>query len=447
MNPRQETTHRILLAFVLILAVSLRLLWLKAVPTQPVTDFDWYFERARDIANGRGFSVNGVPTAYWPPGYSYFLAPFLKLVSGSVTVAKSLNLLLTTTIVLQTYLLSRRLHDNPITALVASLITAILLPLVAYSSILASEPLYTVLSLAGCIAAFNKDQQPKNAVLAGLAFGAATLVRPQAVIFPLLVYPIRALFDRSAPRADHACIEKNLKPLHAAALAFLAIFAINVPWAIRNAKLFQSPILVSTNGGDNLWIGHNPSTTGKYMDPGGRPAAPQIELANDRAQRQRALEYITSNPGTILAKAPEKLSATFTESRDVPYWAFQKTKGKLTQPGTGSDKQFYKWTQNQADVHRSVLNIASLIGLATALLAKSTRRAILLPVAMIGYTALLSIVFFGNPRFGFPALPFQALLVGLLPAALLSFLNKNPSNTEHREPNPDELKSGDFPQP
>ena len=172
----------------------------------------------------------------------------------------------------------------------------------------------------------------------------------------------------------------------------------------------SQPVFISTNGGDNLWIGNNENATGKYIPPPGIPQSPAKELANDKATRTEGKNYILDNPGKVISLWPAKLEATFLTRSDVAYWSFQTEKGKLITPGMGSDKPLYKFTQRFSANFAYWLLIFAGVGAVLSFPFLESRRALGIPVAMIGLTALLSMVFFGNPRFGFPAIPFQAML-------------------------------------
>lgn len=388
----------------LIIGLGVRLWWLFNVNSQPVTDFNFYYERAKDIAANRGYAVDGVFTAYWPVGYPFFLSLFFRIFGPSVILAKILNTALTLSCIGLTYWITWRLWKSSILGFLAGLILAIAPPFVAYSGIVASEPLYTALTLLAIAWSLVAFQKPRFWLLVGVAVGFATLVRPQAVLIPFLIIPGVALFSRSE-REDRRF---NYKKAFAYSLA--AMLLIQFPWHIRNLVVFKKPVFISTNGGDNLWIGNNENATGKYIPPPGIPQSPAKELANDKATRTEGKNYILDNPGKVISLWPAKLEATFLTRSDVAYWSFQTEKGKLITPGMGSDKPLYKFTQRFSANFAYWLLIFAGVGAVLSFPFLESRRALGIPVAMIGLTALLSMVFFGNPRFGFPAIPFQAML-------------------------------------
>ena len=107
---------------------------------------------------------------------------------------------------------------------------------------------------------------------------------------------------------------------------------------------------------------------------------------------------------------PSKLWHTFGYASDGPYWAFQKVKEVVNVPGTGVDRPLYKFSQRYTrSYHGAVmlLFLGSLLGaLVLRFKAADRHRLPAVGLVFIAYTALLSMVFFGNPRFAFPVLPF-----------------------------------------
>lgn len=407
----------------LVLGLILRVWWLGAVDTQPVTDFDWYFQRATEIANGLGYQVDGKPTAYWPVGYPAFLGLFFKLFGPSVLLGKVLNTVLTLATIPLTFFIARRLFVSPAIAGVASLIVAAHPSFVAYSGILASEPLFTALTLGGTLAALNLRQNLKWVFLAGFLFGLAVLVRPQAVLIPGLVLLCAWLKDDTATRGF---------PLVRATWTLYAVLILTIsPWLIRCFITFGAPVFISTNGGDNILIGNHDGATGRYKNPDhcGLVRGPELgEIEREKLARKAGLAYIRQHPLRTLRLWPKKLEYTFVTSSDVAYWAFQTKKGELIAPGMGDDKALYKGTRDA-----SAVAIYLLLGMSAASLLLApiwTRRGrgyIANPITgwvLIAYTGLLSVAFFGNPRFAFGVLPFIAMYSAALPVGLIRLVSK-----------------------
>ena len=387
-----------------LVAALVRVWWLFQVDTQPVTDFAWYLDRASAMARGEGYSVDLVRTAYWPVGYPFLLSLF----GGGLMAAKVLNLLLTSGIAVATYSIAWKLGAGKWIGAAAGLLAALSPPLVAYSGIVASEPLYTLLTLLSTQAALAAATHTRNWGWAGFWGGLATHVRPQAVLVPVLLALTTHRFEAGK---NKTALWKVL------AVTVVAASLTLVPWTVRNWNTFGSFVFVSTNGGDNLWIGSNPQATGRYMSPPGLPAEPQQELANDRATRRQAIEAIQANPGRWLGLVPAKLNETFLSATDAPYWAFQTKRGELTVPGTGAERDLFLTFRSVNRVWVIGLLVFAGLGLIAGAMSELGRRVLVVAVPQVLYIALVTAVFFGNGRFGLPAQPFL-ILVGC--AALAS---------------------------
>jgi 4-amino-4-deoxy-L-arabinose transferase-like glycosyltransferase len=317
-------------------------------------------------------------------------------------VGKGLNLLLSLACVGLAFALGRSMSGRREVGFIAAGILAIHPALVAYSSILAAEPLFLFLILLATWLAFQGADQPWLWLLVGVICGGAALVRPQAAVLPLLLVFGVWLWSRQRG--------KNLLPLVAAGLALVGLILALTPWTMRNRAVFGATFLVSLNGGDNLWIGHHPDGNGRYKTPPGIPQAPADELANERATRSQALAWIRENPGRSMARIPAKWEATFLSTTDLAYWAFQTRRGELVVPGRGADKPLYFFTQGAAWWANRLLLVLALVGVGLGLRHTGGRRFLAVPLLHIGLVALVTAVFFGNPRFGLPAIPFLALL-------------------------------------
>jgi len=375
------TFTRTLLGIVAV-AVVVRVLWLIFVPTQPVTDFDWYFERAWEWRTTGQYAVEGVPTAYWPVGYPAFLALLFWLLPATVTVARVVNVALVAVAIFSAGQLAFRWSGRERVAYLVAGLLAIHPAWIGYSGILASEPLYVALTLAG-LAAWGTPR-------AGALLGLAVLVRPQALLVPVWAW----LTER----------ERVTRPVWLlAGLVLLPAAA----WTARNAVVLGSPAFVSTNGGDNLLI--SAMGTGRYTPP--QPLLPQVpavpETKRDRSARQTAVGVIKRDPGAWLAKIPAKLYETFLNGRDAPYWAFQFEKGKLGDPGRTDYRSGFLVYRQVCDVAPYVLLGLAGLGLVWG---RGEKRSAAIQILWI---AALSVVFFGNPRFGFPAIPFLSYFAAL----------------------------------
>ncbi len=395
---------------VILVALVVRAFWMLNVNTMPVTDFDWYFERAVGIAAGEGYSVDGKPTAYWPVGYSAFLALFFSVIEPTVTFAKLLNLLLVLGSVGLTFRLAHRLFCSNSVAVLSSLLLSFHFNWIAYSGILGSEPLYTFLTLLGTWVLIKSPDSRGAWSWGGFLFALAVLVRPQAALIPAIVLWCASKYDGDVPfklsRALWSC--------------YAMIALVLLPWVVRNYEEMRSPVIVSTNMGDNLLIGNHPDATGGYMDPTqcGVSFRGLSEVERSNKATRAAVDHIFAHPWRTIRLWPSKVWNTFGRATDGPYWAFQKVKGQLTVPGVGEDKRLYLASRSYASIYHAAVMSLFVIGVLFLFKSRTrlegTMRVPVLGVALVGYVVLVSCVFFGNPRFAFSVMPFIAMYAGAM---------------------------------
>lgn len=404
-DAKPKRTHLWMLLGIMAVGLILRIIWVSRVDTQPVTDFAWYLQKAVQIAQGQGYHHEGASTAYWPVGWPAALGLFFKAVPATLASAKILTTLLVWLAIPLTYLLGRRLFQREEPALVGAGIIALHPHFIAYSSILASEPLFTCLTLGFFTFQVEAVRKPLHSAGSGLLLGMACLVRPQALLLPFLV----RLFSwrRDGRERPMAWISVGL--------CLVVCLGVLSPWLLHTKAVFGRVIFVSTNGGDNLLIGHHPGATGRYKNPDecGLVRPPDMgEGERDQAALKQALENIKADPLQSIRLIPAKLSETLLTTTDAAYWAFQLDPQGL-QPAGISDPVLYKQFRSVSQwVQWSLLGLAAL-GLMRLFI---TRRTDSLPILASGLALplILSAVFFGNPRFFFAAIPLCALLAGAL---------------------------------
>src|SRR5687767_7217064 len=80
--------------------LAARLLWIAFVHPDPLDgrfdDTVWYRSAARFIADGEGYvnPFTGAPTAWWPPGYPFFLGGLFALAGEGVAQTIASNIVL-----------------------------------------------------------------------------------------------------------------------------------------------------------------------------------------------------------------------------------------------------------------------------------------------------------------------------------------------------------------
>ena len=393
----------------LVAAVLVRVLWMLLVDPKPVSDFDWYYTRAIDISLGHGYQYRGAPTAAWPVGYPAFLGALFAVFGHSLLVAKIANLALSVGIILLTSWMAGRLFRSALTARLTMLVLSFYPNHIAYTSLVASEPLSMFLIMLGIGFLLIERSRLLMTVLAGASFGLSCLVRPQGLPIPLIL----VLLPRS-----------GLRPfggrLLSVACVYAALLLVLVPWTIRNYKAFGGVFLVSTNGGGNLLIGNNPWANGTYRVPphydsmlsyGGN------EYERDRESHRLAVEYIRTHPVEILKLLPKKVWYLYRGDVEGIRWSFEgiEAKGERVPAGPA--------TAIVALAEAYYLVLFAACAMSCILFVKSLRSGRDVAFSTMGlgvlvYFTFLGLVFYGGSRYHFPVMPFVAMYAAWLPEAL-----------------------------
>ena len=420
-------TRRALLLIVA-LAFALRLACtLVFEPLPPVfSDAEYYDAAARSLANGRGYSVtltdagflpDGYPTAFFPPGYSLYLAGFYKLFGAGVDVARVANLLAGVLTVPVVYLIGARLM-GPREGLAGALLAAVFPSLIFWTPVLLSETFFTLVFAVALLLVVDAMRGGgrlvvAEAALAGAMIGLAALVRGQA----LVLLPVAVLWwwlAGAAPRPR----------LAAGALATAAVLLVLTPWTLRNLSKFDEPILLSSNFGYNLRIGHAPYSNGRFVDPVDLyemvDPGEHLELTLNSEGTRLALDYVRDNPARELELSAGKVRWLWSPDTDVVLWLESFGRTAMEEPA----RPLVRWGVRLGHWAALVLLLPAVLALGW-----KHRAVTLAGLLALGWTAV-HIVFFGEPRYHLPLLP---LLLPLSGAGVLALWDLVASR---REPEP-----------
>ena len=230
-------------AIVLAAALLARLAVLVPAARRPLDDPDNYRPLARSIAEGRGFSHRGRPTAYRPPLYPLALAPIEAIFGRKADPAiLSLHLVLGLATAGLTTVAARRLGLSERQATVAGLIVALDPVLVAQGRAVMTETLAALL-VAWSLAMLSG----RSRWLGGFALGLGVLCRPSLLPGACLVVLARAAAGAGSAR----------RRLAAALPMLVALGLTPLPWAARNWVALGVPVATTTHGGYTLALANN----------------------------------------------------------------------------------------------------------------------------------------------------------------------------------------------
>jgi 4-amino-4-deoxy-L-arabinose transferase-like glycosyltransferase len=314
------------LACVLIGALGLRLAagwgwqaWLDRQGRGPFGfgDSDGYWVLAQEIARGEPYQYGPEGLrVFRTPGYPALLAP-LFLVSDDPPIirGRAVSAVLDTAAVAAVGWLAWRLF-NPWAGVCGAAMAAFYPESVAAGILVLSEAPFCplmLLHLGLWMAAWQSLSPIGLALGAGVAAGAATLMRPDWLLFIPFAVAIGLLFGR--PRLRH---------LGLGAAMLLGLAAAMAPWWIRNARVTGHFVPTTLQLGAGLYDGWNPGATGAgnwdLVEPAAKRLRDQIVAADpsagasgeweyrlDARLRAEALDWALANPGRAAELAAVKL--------------------------------------------------------------------------------------------------------------------------------------------
>jgi len=248
-----------------------------------------------------------VASTWWPPAYPAFLAACHVVAPSAPYLAASLaQAALSAVLPALLFLMGRRLFGER-AGWIAAIVAAVHPPFLGFPALIQTalfEIFWTTLALwLAMRAVVSARGATRDALLAGIAVAIAGLTRPPALAL-LVIAPIAW---RAAGLSARAALRRTGVLLLGAALLL-------APWVARNHRVRGACILVSSNGGWNLFVGNNPAGTADRADLA-RAIPPELrgllmamnEVEGDRFLRSLAIDYIRAHPAEtarrILARA------------------------------------------------------------------------------------------------------------------------------------------------
>jgi len=298
---------------VTLLAVAVRLAWVRFVPTRPVGDFAMYVESARYLVEHHGLDAEFI----YMPGYVYLVAA-VDALGGGLLAIKMIGVASGGLMTLAVYGTALAVFGRA-AALAAGLACALWPAGVAVSSVTGTDmPGAALLATAVWLLVRNAGERPLGApVVFGFVLGLAALVRAAAL--PLVAFAALHF------RARGALWIHALTRTVAAALVTLAVL---LPWGIRNRQVYGELFLTDSHGGHTALVGANPNSEGTYSrslnrlfaeGTGYKLFAPPVR-ESDRVAYALAKQWTRLEPpyaaGLLAAKADRLLSF----ERPLLYW-------------------------------------------------------------------------------------------------------------------------------
>jgi len=381
-TPGAVNSHH--LSWILLVALCVRLGWAWWIPVAPVSDGVAYDTFARTLVDHGTYGWSATePTAFWPPGTTFMHAALYWLFGVNYLPIVALNIGLSLGLIVVSARIAARFWGARVATLTAWIL-ALWPTLVMYPTLLASELPFLLLTLLSLDVWTNEKMRPLHkGWMAGLLLGFAALVRPQALLLPM-VFAFCSLANRVINSGvTWSAIRPQLQLLVSACIVMAIVIA---PWTWRNQQLYGEPVLISTNGGITFWMGHAPGTDGRYMDlPEELNALPENEKA--RVLSQRAREYIRQDPVGFLYRAVRKVAILYNNESVGVIWNSEGIRQALGEPWINGLKRFTQVTW-------ALILVLALAGLWAAIRQQGVLRTLTSPITLsiLYFTAIHSVI-------------------------------------------------------
>jgi 4-amino-4-deoxy-L-arabinose transferase-like glycosyltransferase len=399
----------ILLLVLFVVAIIPRAAWTAYADRAPqgLNDPVFYSLYSDELADGNGYvRFTGEKTAYYPVGYPATVAALKKAGDTfgwgrSIFSVKMMNGMFGAITVLLVFLLASRIFDRRV-GVVAGLLEAVFPSQVYYGGTILSEAEFAMLVVAALLVLvwkpWSRDGMPwQQLFLAGVLLSAATMVRGITLMFPLVLLGVWVFWLRSKKRA-----------IVQALIVWAGIAVLIVPWSIRNTVVFGHVTGPSTNVGDDLCIGNYLGAQGAFTLNGkcfegdeGLPAQ-EVESRRNRRGVRIAIEDVLSDPFRMPKLIGQKA-----------YWLlYRDDDGLIAAESYGKDVFIPEYRRDVLSFAANAIYYATaclmILGVLAVALSRDPRR--LFVVLSMLYVLAIPLVFFGDPRFHFPAIPLAVII-------------------------------------
>ncbi|MDH4155751.1 MAG: glycosyltransferase family 39 protein [candidate division Zixibacteria bacterium] len=391
------------LLLVLALACLIRVYYLLEYQSLPdwdmlTVDNNYHHHWALSIAGG---DILGDTTYFRAPFYVFCLSFLYWLFGASLWVGRIFGMTLGLGSIVVTCLLTRPLFGRKV-ALVAAVLQAVNPVMIYFEGELLLDPLFMLLLQLAVyrLVHWLDGHRPSDAFWTGLFLALASITRPTALMF-IVIIPLSVLLFKRPEKRLAVQFMSFLLPL---VVIVGAVF-------VRNLAVAGDPVIVASQGGINFYIGNNPDADGlsaALPEPLGHNW--KVQDISYVAQKEtgekllpgqvsafwtsRAMEWIAGQPGQFLSLYGKKLYHNFS-NREI-----------------SNNRSLAAFFAKMPILKYSPVTFGLLLSLAVVGLMAGWRSRFetkLLLLLMAAYLAASSLFFF-NSRFRLPLLPFYVTL-------------------------------------
>ncbi len=392
------------------IAIAVRVIWAILVPVVPVSDSAAYDTFAQNLAFCQNYGWNCTdPSAYWPVGTSFAYSVLYRIFGHTYEPVVFFNIIVGVTIVVLSQYLAERWFGAK-AGIIAGLMLALWACQVQFTTTVNSELLFTALWL-GALTLWCHTTIPflLRTVGTGVILAGACYVKPVALLIPFLMMLV-----------NYVRVREVWKNLAATAIMMVTIGLLIAPWSMRNTQAFGHFVLISTNGGANLWMGNNPESQGGYM-----PLPPDIEQMNEALRddhlKSLAIAHIKDRPVLFVKRLGKRLIDTHARETIGVSW-------NETQIVERYGKTVLLLIKLTTQVYWLVMLGLGLVGAVMLIRQQGWLFALFHPTILFwGYFAAIHAVIVSGDRYHLPSVPMIGVLAVLPVVALWERFESEPN--------------------
>lgn len=295
---------------VYVISITISIILIFLVKTEPFSDFKYYFDLANQIKNG-----GSLGNTYTSIGYSIILGCIFKIFGGYLIIAKLFNLALFMISGILVYNIINYMNLKEIYNKILFVLFMVYPNNIIYVNIVSSEMLFTCLLLL-IIYIYMSGFKHKYIII-GIITGVEITTKPFFILLPFVMIV-------------HMILTKdNLKKSTNYFLQVLIIsLLITLPLVIRNTIYNGKFTFVSNNGGIVLFINNNSENNlGRWMDinnvnnplPNGDKYLNSSMTEKNTLLTAEAKKWIISHPKDFLVLGVKRLINTYFVPDDAMF--------------------------------------------------------------------------------------------------------------------------------
>jgi hypothetical protein len=369
-----------------------------------LSDSLYYQGWARALADGTPFAFEGPALAYWmPPLYAQLLAWVSASTTAMLVVQGIAGLVTTILVVAIGDLLFGDQPEGRGAALTGGLVWTLYGPVIFFEGRLLGATFATLFAAFTLfyVLRFTRSESGRELVLAGLALGLLSLIRPNT----LLAFPALALFL--------VWFTRGRQLLRHGALLLVPALLVLTPALWHNAHATGTLVPVTANGGVNFFFGNNPAAHGTFHAPG-------FEWGSIEEQRTTARRLAAAGLGVAPGSLDDNGASKYWFGRGFDFLTGEPTSALrlvgLKAADLVSSTEFgIQYNLPAARTRAPSLWLVSLpFGFLLAFFALGVERkhGVLL-ATWLGAGALSALLYFTYSRFRLPLLPILVPFCGL----------------------------------